>query len=155
MSEKMGFKDTDKGSPEHDKIQIWCHENIRQIISSVFPIRTKQNPEYKIQSLTWEYPVIQSGYNSSKFIVGFIDLFISISDADFYARIFIEIKTKIPSIGELIRQINFYKTYANPDNRKEIAFIVISPDDSFKNILSSQNIYFFKYENKDINIEKV
>lgn len=51
-----------------------------------------------------------------------------------------EVKTTIPSLGELIRQVNMYKAYQTG------RFIVISPDDKFVEPLKSQGIDFYKYD---------
>ena len=50
-----------------------------------------------------------------------------------------EVKTEIKSIGELMRQINHYKTYLNRD------YYIVCPDNSSKEILKGQNIGFIKY----------
>lgn len=50
-----------------------------------------------------------------------------------------EVKPKIPSLGELIRQIRMYQSYI------ECPFCVVSPDDRFKDALASQGIKFLKY----------
>ena len=55
--------------------------------------------------------------------------------------IYIEIKTEIPSLGELIRQLRAYKTYI-PNGY----YIVVCPDDTHKEILEEQNFYFYKYQ---------
>lgn len=51
-----------------------------------------------------------------------------------------EIKTNIPSLGELIRQIRMYQTYLSAK------FVVVSPDDRFADPIESQGIGFYKYE---------
>jgi len=50
-----------------------------------------------------------------------------------------EVKTVIPSLGELIRQIKMYRAY---DKSK---FFVVSPDDRFVKVLNEQGIGFLKY----------
>jgi len=54
-------------------------------------------------------------------------------------NILAEAKTKLPSLGELMRQIQLYRTafYGH--------VVVISPDDSFAEILAEQDIVFIKY----------
>jgi hypothetical protein len=54
--------------------------------------------------------------------------------------IYVEVKTEIKSIGELIRQINHYRTYLRGD------YYVLCPDNSSKNILEEQNIGFINYK---------
>lgn len=54
-------------------------------------------------------------------------------------RINIEIKTKIPSLGELIRQIRMYQKHVCG------RWIVVCPDDRFKEPLASQGIALIKH----------
>lgn len=109
---------------------------------------------------TWEHPIVTSSKN--KYIVGFIDLkadcdipvrpitpsvvtydapscprwYISTIERTYY----FEIKTTINSLGEVIRQIRMYKEYAHG------FFVIVCPDDRFKEAIESQNITFVKYE---------
>ncbi len=53
--------------------------------------------------------------------------------------VYIEVKTEIPSLGELIRQIQLYKEY-NPGR-----YFVLAPDDSYRDVLSEQRIGFIQY----------
>ena len=53
-------------------------------------------------------------------------------------EVFFEVKTKIPSVGALLRQINFYKSY------KPGKYVVVCPDDRHKELLASQNVGFVK-----------
>lgn len=117
--------------------------------------------EPKVHKKIWEYPVM-----SGNFTVGFIDLLVEyttprltyrgvnhiynipliqnsfewIIENDLMA-IAIEVKSVMPSIGELIRQIRMYQTYV-----PNISFFVVSPDDRFASALQSQGIGFIKYE---------
>ena len=54
-------------------------------------------------------------------------------------RINFEVKTEIPSLGELIRQLNMYKSYGAKN------IFVVAPDDSHKELLQEQGIGFIKY----------
>lgn len=54
-------------------------------------------------------------------------------------RILVEAKSVLPTVGELMRQINLYRT-AFRDK-----FVVVSPDDSFAEILTEQGVTFIKY----------
>ncbi len=54
---------------------------------------------------------------------------------------YFEVKTEINSIGELIRQINHYRTY------QKGTYFVVCPDDSSRDILKQQNIGFIKCPN--------
>ena len=54
-----------------------------------------------------------------------------------------KVKTKIDSVGELIRQINYYRNVL-----RETIFVVVSENDKYKDILKDQKIRFIKYEPK-------
>lgn len=54
-------------------------------------------------------------------------------------RILVEVKSVLPTVGELMRQINLYRTAFGG------RFIVISPDDSYAQILKEQDVTFIKY----------
>lgn len=53
----------------------------------------------------------------------------------------IEVKTKIPSLGELIRQIRMYQQYLGV--RDEHRFVVVSPDARFREAIERQGILFW------------
>lgn len=55
-----------------------------------------------------------------------------------------EVKTSIKSIGEVIRQIQLYKTYFQIYTNRIYEFIIVSPDDRYIDILKSQGIGFLK-----------
>ncbi|RLI76076.1 hypothetical protein DRO97_01765 [Archaeoglobales archaeon] len=57
------------------------------------------------------------------------------------AIIYIEVKTKIDSVGELLRQINTYRRYTNNGH-----WIVVTPVDGLKNVLASQDIFYYKWK---------
>ena len=61
-------------------------------------------------------------------------------------RVFFEIKTKIPSAGELLRQLKVYKTYLT---YKQQVFVVVSPDDTFAELLKEQGFFFYKYQDPE------
>ena len=53
--------------------------------------------------------------------------------------IIVEAKSILPSVGELMRQIQLYRTAL------DCAYVVVSPDVSYKNILAEQGVTFIKY----------
>ena len=53
-------------------------------------------------------------------------------------EVFFEVKTRIQSVGALLRQINFYKSH-KPGN-----YVVVSPDDRHRDLLASQGVGFVK-----------
>jgi hypothetical protein len=117
-------------------------------------------PPYTIQQKVWEQSVWEEKKTTrdKPNLVGFIDLWIkvnypyidvcswnSITDeklSDFIryeTKTFaFEVKTSI-KLGELIRQINYYKAYVGD------VYIVVSPDTRYKETLNEQGIYFVEY----------
>lgn len=113
----------------------------------------------------------RTGYKSNKYIIGYIDMKVKysyskleVSGVNFdkekiYDKIqwsqsnrknseeiitnnlFVEVKTKIKSLGSLFRQLRAYQEYETGD------FAVICPDDSNKDIIRSQGFKFFKFKN--------
>lgn len=129
--------------------------------------RTWTRPEAKVYSVKWEVCVERTGRTSNdKFTLGFIDMSVSYTTTHFhikgiphgYARqnqlsdyklpwmdvseigyeVYFEVKSKIESVGALLRQINFYKSY------KPGKYVVVSPDDRYKDLLASQDVGFVK-----------
>jgi len=54
---------------------------------------------------------------------------------------YFEAKTRIPSLGELLRQINLYKNYLKPGE-----WFVVSPDIKYREILAEEGIRFIVYK---------
>lgn len=54
-------------------------------------------------------------------------------------RILVEVKSVMPTMGELMRQINLYRTAFGG------RFVVVSPDDGYADILKEQGVTFVKY----------
>ncbi len=147
--EKLGFSETDKKNPKHDTIQKWVYENIQQIISET--VMKNYSKPYEILRPKWESQV---AYRNGSYttIVGFIDIAVRLKGEfvdkkndgyiEPYKTIFIEVKTEIPSLGELIRQMRTYEFYqVDP-----ISYLIVSPDDSYEQILNEQGYYFYKYK---------
>jgi len=121
-------------------------------------------PSIGVKKKIWESAISTESRN--KFTIGFIDMEaivnipqLSIENAyvdsryyedilspklpswylgEYPSSILFEVKTKIPSIGELIRQIRMYQEHKNG------TYVVVSPDDRFEQILNEQEIWFYK-----------
>jgi len=144
LIEKHGFKDSDLTTPQHDKILFWSVENINKIIDDVI---VKEKIKFKIEAIEPEFAITDYNYYHTKSIIGFLDLhvrFVTEKTDKFEPqtyRVGIEIKSKILSVGETIRQLNFYKEFSNNHY-----WIIISPDDRFQDFFEKQNIKFYKYK---------
>ncbi len=112
---------------------------------------------------TWEHPVT-TGRVDNPYVVGFIDLQVftihghqlKVNATLDYEGVFrdepeweeysetelwnFEVKPTIPSLGELIRQIAFYRQYVESPH-----WVVVSPDTRFQEPLKSQGILLVKY----------
>lgn len=148
--EKAGFKDFDKGSPKHDEIQLWTYENAAKIIDELF---IKQKYNFRIMERKWEHEIIEEVHyyaSNKKMVVGFVDLFVSFlrdidKEENIWPCVYFEVKTEIPSLGELLRQLNFYKVYL----KSKPTFVIVSPDERFEKVIQEQGFYFYKYVEPD------
>lgn len=129
LIERLGFLDQDRRGYSHDEIQIWAYRNFESIVRNVFPLLKIDNS--RPLDLKLEYPVSTNDFKN--YIVGFIDVYSK------QYNIGIEVKAQIPIVGDLLRQIQFYRRYL------EGSWIIVSPDDRNKVILREQGIQFYKY----------
>ncbi|MBA3833669.1 MAG: hypothetical protein H0X34_17610 [Chthoniobacterales bacterium] len=144
LQQKLGFIDSDLRKPKHDEIMLWADENADAIVQSVFPETEQafQSHFVKITKKRWEHAVV----SRNGFIVGFIDLLIEIKCCDEShstykahlngrcvlprpesqgtSRIALEIKSILPTRGEIIRQVRMYQTY------ERAAYVIVTPNPS-------------------------
>jgi hypothetical protein len=110
----------------------------------------------------WELPITRPG---STFIVGYLDLLAVVQipvryrykrdgwranpddcwveesgDADLH--VCFEVKPTIPSAGEMLRQLNTYKSALVPQLDGRMVMGVFSPDTRFKEIIEDQGFFF-------------
>jgi hypothetical protein len=128
IMERHGFRDPDRMKPTHDEIQLWAYKNFCFIVKRILP-------QYNECDITSHDLKLEFAVTDRQFVVGFIDIYCNI------LKIAIEVKTEIPSVGELLRQIHFYKEYM-----KWNIWIVVSPDERAASIMMEQGINFFRYE---------
>lgn len=156
--QKLGFADNDKKKPTHDIIQTWVYENIETIVAET--AMNKRTEPYELTPARWEHQVIYRGSNTYKTVVGFVDIYVGVKGIFHFKHsngdttyseervkpVFIEVKTEIPSLGELIRQMRAYQAYQ--DNFA--SYIIVSPDDRHKKILEEQGFHFYKYKDPSL-----
>ena len=146
----MGFSEKDKKNSKHDIIQKWTYDNIESILSNTI---MADNPyPFKVSTKKWEHQIIFQNGNY-KAIIGYIDLLVKVDGKFYFPRckeydfdtlnLFIEVKTQIPSVGELIRQMRAYQTYDSGYLNK---YLVVAPDDSHQELLREQGFWFYKYQ---------
>ena len=141
LLEQFGFVDTDKKNLKHDTIQTWAYDNIEEVLKSVLPDRPA-----KVEKKKWEHQITSNNYNS-KYLIGAIDLKFDCRDFKGYPfDVYIEVKTSIPIVGELLRQLSAYKEFiSNADNLFSTVIIVISPDNTHERMIKEQGYLFYKY----------
>jgi hypothetical protein len=171
---------TSETALEEKKKELDTVEQRIQFLSDFngLPDELPQRQKPRVLERIWEYTVTnqsvnqRTGYQSTKNVIGFIDMKVTIigtrltvTGVDFgenyitgelkwtqtekvnhYSKdlctinLLIEVKTKIPSLGELFRQLNTYKEYAQGD------YLVVCPDDSNKETIINQGFKFYKFE---------
>jgi len=126
LIERCGFADYDHKLLTHDEIQIWVYKNFNALVKKCFP---------DLEVVDKTHVELEYAIFDGKFVIGFIDAFCN------QYSIGVEIKTIMPSLGELIRQIHFYSKYKSISK-----WIVVSPDDRHTLILREHGIHFYKYK---------
>jgi hypothetical protein len=152
----FGFDDPELKTPAHDALMVWIDEYICEILVEVLEL----GEEPEIVKKEWERII----KNKRGFTVGVADLYVRIRVSKPFklpksvivikeeSVIFVEAKPKIPSLGELIRQIHFSETgdLAPFVTRAEVGdpiwpkWLVVAPDDRFAKTLREQGILFHK-----------
>lgn len=111
-----------------------------------------KKPPIKVLSKEWEYAIT----NKYRDMVGFIDMRVCVEvphlvldqfGAGFRWQfikpitrpIHFEVKSRISSLGEVIRQVRMYQAHVSGP------FIIVSPDDRFQKMIRQQKIGFIKY----------
>lgn len=145
----LNYGDKELKTPEHDLIMLWLNKECKNVAIEVFP----EVKDAKFKSPEWERPY--TGKTNS--ILCFIDLALDLEYSEIDRErqfnrtwsVLFEVKPKIFSIGETIRQIQAYKHHVRGSNTSmydysEKKFVIVSPDDRFKEIFKEQKIYFYK-----------
>ena len=157
LQERFGFQDDDLKLTTHDDIMYWVHANIDTIVTELFGEWAQKQwdasgrdgimPALKVTGIDWEYPIS----TKTGFTVGFADMLVwaplwgyvtspRVRHMFQVLYVYFEIKTKLPTAGELLRQIRLYQSHTEP----EYAWVVVCPDDRHAAILKDQGIYFYK-----------
>lgn len=145
---------------EREERNTQLEKGLERVSRDIQESSVPSKPSIRIYSKQWEKPI-----KSKEYIIGFVDMMviyeqpllsmsIELTDQgwierwnvtfiryshDEENRVHFEVKTEIPSLGELIRQINMYRSYGA--NR----FFVVSPDDSHAKLLQEQRIGLIRF----------
>ena len=167
LQERMGFNDPDIKSPIHDEMVIWLMKNSASVASYILgkarfssdslDSRCVSMAESMDQTIYDPAPIVETEkpVMSREFIIGFIDLCLTSrfgcvrideKTGEIYwkfgyrgPRVNIEVKPKIESFGETMRQINMYREYD-----RDAKYAIFTPDHRFKEAFESQGIKVFK-----------
>ena len=140
------FNDNDRRDSLHDEIVMWTQENAvriyREINEKVMEDGYRKNLLFDCSEVEcrWEEPLTRERGS----IGGYVDLMIVGSAAFRYPVVGCEIKPRIYCVGDVIRQIRYYRTL-NHELRHYVEYCVISPDDCYAKLLEDQGIRFIKY----------
>jgi len=149
--ERFGFKDEDLTTPEHDKVFMFLlnRENMIKVIKDFSNGNLKDATIHRMV-IEGEHAIV--GYN--KYNIGFVDIHVVV---EFYLcnngerrvlnsrELGIEIKPYIKSIGELLRQINMYRSHVD-----WTAWAIATYSIEYKDVLSGQGIHIIdlnKFDN--------
>lgn len=114
-------------------LQFWY--NYYQIILKT-PYRSN-NSEWKLDLLNLRIPTFDIFLSGSS--PEYAPSNIHFSSSHHSGFINFEVKTKIPSLGELFRQIRMYQEYTSDP------FVIVSPDDRYQQQIEAQGLKFVKY----------
>lgn len=136
LIELLNIDTDDLKTPLHDKLMFWLQYNWREVIDE------KINGELHL-----EYTIM-----SNKFVIGSID---AVVFTDLRTYIGFEIKSSIQSYGELIRQVNIYRSSMTSLGYRCLYFMIVIPfeleDEIILNTLSNQNIYIHTVSLRKLN----
>ena len=142
LQERFGFLDEDLKTPAHDALMLWIDEYIPEILAEVFSLTEAP----VILSKRWEHVIM----TERDFILGAADMFVRAACGHTELVVYIEAKSKIDSLGTLLRQIRFYQAGGVFDHQSRMGdsirpkWLVIAPDDRFAAKIREQGIHFHK-----------
>lgn len=172
-------EDPDLSSPLHDEIQMWAMKNKTALYSKLLSMTTTslswfddRKKAYLVKNLSCqvEYPVkshlVSGGFGKS--IVGFMDVVLYlgciVSTKHFSMKhgrgtetyepfsFFIEIKSKITSFGEIMRELQFYDTHLVGLPKNHI--VLLAPSIPFADMIREQGFTVLEYKADLFEVER-
>ena len=139
-------KDPDLSSPLHDEIQMWAIKNKAALWRKLLSMTTTNAIKDRPIKCEVEYPIkkhLQHG-GFGKSIAGYMDVVIYWDPSAFpYDSFFIEIKSKITSFGEIMRELQFYKSHLDvPKNH----IVLLAPSIPFADMNREQGFTVLEYK---------
>ena len=137
LQERFGFLDADLKKPAHDDMILWADRNAADI--AMLFLKLHKQP----QVWTDMEHVIKTDKGQ---IIGFVDLLIQANWGESSERhIYIEAKTELDTLGNLLRQIRMYQA---GHIRHNSIFVVVAEDDRMADDLRRQRVEFLRYDPK-------
>lgn len=151
--QSRSFEDEDLRQPQHDEMLLWLDANMTGILNQlIYPDLTDEQIESYLENpaeikKNWQQPI--KGPTGE--IAGFVDIIVSYErtdeSGDTISKVFFfDVRTTIPSVGQLIREINTYKLYLGFEQSWLYTYLVVCPDDRYAKILAEQGIQFLSYD---------
>ena len=155
---QIPFDDQDVKNPMHDTIMLWLDTHLETLLNrSIYPGMTPEQIDSFLENQaeiqkSWQQPIL----SSSGGVVGFIDMIVTYNRADASDQIskvfFLDVRTEIVSLGQLIREVNAYKHYLGAEESWMYSYIVICPDEQHAKVLQAQGIDLWLYEPDSPNV---
>lgn len=166
LDQTLKIDDDQLKTPKHDRMCLWVDNHINEIIQDCLMKRFKKNIQL-IENKTlllWEEPI----KNKNGFVVGIPDFkfCFSVWNGKTYAdgnKLYfevggiIEVKPKIRSVGETMRQLKLYKSYAEnittneSSNTKLRHVMLVTETSGYKDLFEKQGIHFFVLTDEMLN----
>ena len=151
-------EDPDLSSPLHDEIQMWAMKNKTALHSKLLSMTTspKTTNDVFIGMCMVEKPIKNRLANGrlGNSIVGYMDVVLGNADAmecaanvrQFGPSFFIEIKSKITSFGEIMRELQFYSTHLCTTWVKKRHIVLLAPSIPFADMIREQGFTVLEYK---------
>mgnify|MGYP001581934108 CR=1 FL=1 len=157
--ERLGFHDPDLTTPEHDTLVLWAYQHWKELLKDI--MATQKIPENTIARKKLECAIY--GYNG--YILGFWDLVITFywnekrmsydpmdgsecnKSYENSSAFYFEIKPNVRSIGEMMREINFYRQARAYTDYS--TYIIITKTKGLKELFKEQDILIIEYPGED------
>lgn len=161
-------------TPEHDEMCMFVHDNYQEIVDFVLfgegIISVDDFDEHLYTPPKFEEPVTfqKNKYNKEQ-VIGYIDIstgawiedigsfedyktnpllygkwYYNSRDQSVFKPINFEIKPRIDSVGDVIRQIQYYKTYDEKSYATQ--WVIITKTKGLRKYFESQGIVYFEYD---------
>jgi hypothetical protein len=170
LQERMGFVDHDLKTPGHDAIMLWLDDEVKRSLADWLKVEDwstddraqvsdlPTRPGLKVTKTIWEQPVT----TGRDYTVGFIDMVAhyeqqgigytqNVYGAKAYSlswwddKAFFEVKTSISSLGELLRQLGYYRQHLKKQSwDPDPTIFVVCPDARFADKIREQGFGFIQ-----------